>query len=228
MKSPSNLSLVMEILQSTALEVISANNGRQAVQLAMEHKPNLILMDLHMPGMDGHEATRIIKMDEELRDIPVIALTASVKTTSVATSPEEDWEGAGFSGLLRKPVQRSVLLKEVSRFLNFSVPAEAAVQEEQRNAEKPFLTPEVLGEITKRLEGDFMDSWRGFQKRQPVQEVRDFGMRIKELGAAGKLEVLRRFGDDLVSAVNNFDVVRIRDLLKGYPDLKGTLEERAK
>ena len=73
-----NRSLIREYLAQTSLTIIEAENGEDAVRLAKQHQPDLILMDIRMPVMDGIEATKQLGRDEATRDIAVVALTASV------------------------------------------------------------------------------------------------------------------------------------------------------
>ena len=73
---PKNLKLVRDLLQLAGYETLEAVNGEEAVRLAREEQPDLILMDVQMPVMDGVEATRILKGAEETKEIPVVCLSA--------------------------------------------------------------------------------------------------------------------------------------------------------
>jgi len=70
-----NMELLIQILEDD-FDIVEATNGEEALLIAREEKPDLILMDLSLPGMDGWEATRRLKANNELQSIPVIALTA--------------------------------------------------------------------------------------------------------------------------------------------------------
>ena len=73
-----NRSLIKDFLSDYEIQFYEAADGRKAVTLAKELKPDIILMDIRMPIMDGLDASRIIKEDDELKNIPIIALTAYV------------------------------------------------------------------------------------------------------------------------------------------------------
>ncbi len=110
---PKNLILFRDLLQVNGYETIEANNGKQGVELARVQKPDLILMDMQMPEMDGLEATRIIKADATTSNIPVIAITSYAMK-----GDEEKILEAGCDGYLAKPIDIKELLKEVNEYLS--------------------------------------------------------------------------------------------------------------
>lgn len=100
------------ILTHFGYTVVEALNGKEAVEKAVQVKPNIILMDLSLPIMDGWEATQKIKKIESLREIPIIALTAH------AMDGDEDRAfEAGCDGYLSKPISPKRLVAEVNRIL---------------------------------------------------------------------------------------------------------------
>ena len=101
---------LLAVLQRDGYAVLGARDGREAVQLAAEHLPDLIVMDLAMPVMDGREALRALKSDARTSTIPVVALTAMSLTVSADELEEE-----GFAALLTKPCMPPHLLAEVRR-----------------------------------------------------------------------------------------------------------------
>jgi CheY-like chemotaxis protein len=105
------------IVYSTILEhfgytVLLAGDGAEGVRLAREALPDLVLMDVSIPVMDGWEATRVLKADPATAAIPIVALTAH----ALATDRERAAE-AGCDGYLAKPVEPRRVLEEVRRFL---------------------------------------------------------------------------------------------------------------
>jgi CheY-like chemotaxis protein len=100
------------ILRISGYEVIEALDGRQGVRLAREHNPQLILMDLAIPLIDGLQATQILKADPSTAGIPIVALTAH--------DADEDREMArnvGCDGFLAKPVEPRRVVAEVASFI---------------------------------------------------------------------------------------------------------------
>jgi len=103
-----NRDIVKRILARAPYEVnlSEAVDGHDGVEMAQELKPDLILMDFHMPGLPGPEATRQIRADETIASIPIIALTADIYARS-------SFEEAGCNGYLTKPIRKRALLHAI-------------------------------------------------------------------------------------------------------------------
>jgi two-component system, cell cycle response regulator DivK len=94
-----NMKLTRDVLQFRGFRTVEATTGEDGVTLAQEHLPDLVLMDIALPGIDGVEATRQIKAEPPTAAIPIVALTASVMEADRARFGE-----AGFAGLIAKPI----------------------------------------------------------------------------------------------------------------------------
>lgn len=102
-----------EYLQFSGFRVAEARNGNEAVAQAFSLRPDLILMDLSLPGMDGWEATRVLKADERTRHIPVVALTGHA-----LAGASEGARKAGCDSFVTKPCLPDDLVVEVRRMLD--------------------------------------------------------------------------------------------------------------
>ena len=107
-----NQEIYRTILAHFGYAVLQAWDGERGVSMARDHGPDLILMDLTMPGMDGLEATRRLKADPATAAIPVVALTACTQREDVA-----DAKAAGCAAYLTKPVEPHRVAAEVRRIL---------------------------------------------------------------------------------------------------------------
>ncbi len=108
-----NLTLLRDLLQVSGYRTIEATDGEQGVELAKASKPDLILMDVLMPKMDGLEATRILKADATTSNIPILVLTSYAMKGDKETILQ-----AGCDAYLAKPFDIKELLQEVARFLS--------------------------------------------------------------------------------------------------------------
>jgi len=109
---PKNMKLLRDLLQNFGYETVEATDGEQGVDLTRSSKPDLILMDIGMPKLDGLQATRILKADASTRSIPVVALTAFAMSGDKERALE-----AGCDGYISKPVDVRGLLKTVEQLL---------------------------------------------------------------------------------------------------------------
>jgi two-component system cell cycle response regulator DivK len=109
---PRNLKLLRDLLQRFGYEILEALDGEEGVKLAGEKMPDLILMDIMMPKMDGLEATRIIKADTKTKHIPIIALTSYAMKGDREKTVE-----AGCDGYIAKPVDIKEVLNAIEHYL---------------------------------------------------------------------------------------------------------------
>jgi two-component system cell cycle response regulator DivK len=105
-----NMKLARDVLQAKGFHTLEALNGEDAVRLAREKLPDLVLMDIQLPGIDGIEAFRQLRADPRTRGIPVVALTASVTPTDRGAIT-----AAGFDAFLGKPIHLKEFIATVKR-----------------------------------------------------------------------------------------------------------------
>jgi two-component system cell cycle response regulator DivK len=106
-----NMKLFRDVLQATGYTTLEARSGEQAVELATEHVPNLVLMDIQLPGMDGVAALGRIREDPRTAAVPVVALTAQAMR-----GDRERFMKAGFDGYISKPVNVAEFVGTVKRY----------------------------------------------------------------------------------------------------------------
>ena len=100
------------VLRHLGYEVVEAQDGLRAVELARSLKPDIILMDISIPEMDGWEATRVLRQDPITKDIPIVALTAHA-----LADDRERATALGFTSYLAKPVEPRAVVAEVRRWI---------------------------------------------------------------------------------------------------------------
>lgn len=103
-----NMKLAVFLLEQAGHEAIQTRDAEEGIRIAREQRPDLILMDIHLPGMDGLAATRLLKGNFATRDIKVVALTASAMA-----GDEEKIKAAGCDGYIAKPLRYQEFLKMV-------------------------------------------------------------------------------------------------------------------
>jgi two-component system cell cycle response regulator DivK len=110
--NPLNLKLVRDVLQFAGYDVVEANSGEEGLRVAEEDPPDLVLMDLQLPGIDGTETLRRLRQGSLGRDVPVVAVTAFAMAEDRARASL-----AGFDGYVEKPISVRELPGQIEAFL---------------------------------------------------------------------------------------------------------------
>ena len=108
-----NMKLFHDVLVAHGYETLQSRDGAEAVVLARRHRPDLILMDIQLPEMSGMQVTKLLKADEELRMIPVVAVTAFAMK-----GDEQKIREGGCEGYIAKPISIANFLQTIERFLS--------------------------------------------------------------------------------------------------------------
>jgi two-component system, cell cycle response regulator DivK len=111
--NPLNMKLVRDVLTVSGYEVLAAPSGEEGVSMAQTCAPDLVLMDIQLPGMDGYEALRLLRQNPQLDGVPIVAVTAFAMREDRERAARE-----GFDGYLGKPISVRALMAQVSEFLS--------------------------------------------------------------------------------------------------------------
>ena len=107
-----NMYLIRFILRKSGYEVIEARSGEEGVELAIEEKPDLVIMDIQLPGIDGLEATKRIRESEANEELPIVALTSYAMV-----GDKEKALKAGCTGYIEKPINPETFITEIEKYL---------------------------------------------------------------------------------------------------------------
>ena len=193
-----NRSVLVNLLTPLGFTVRESANGRECLTTAEEFNPDLILMDLVMPEMDGYEATRHLRQSSTLRDVVVIAISASVLDLDRKQTRE-----AGCTDFLPKPVHAKDLLEKLQRYLGVEwVHGEEAEIEEPSHSEPESLIAPPSEDLAVVYD---------FSKKGHIAPVREHITRIEQLDEQYKpfAAKLRQFSD-------KFDLKHLCEFLKPY------------
>jgi CheY-like chemotaxis protein len=107
-----NMKLVRSLLKIGKFEILEAEDAESGIQLMRQHLPDLVLMDVQLPGMNGLKATRMIKRDPTIKEIPIVALTSYAMQ-----GDEEKAAEAGCSGYITKPIDTKSFLQVIDKYI---------------------------------------------------------------------------------------------------------------
>jgi CheY-like chemotaxis protein len=217
---PYNRELIYGYLQNTRFVILEAENGKDALDLLSKKKIELILMDLRMPGQDGYELTEIIKKDNELKHIPVIALTASAMKEA-----EQKITGL-FDGYLRKPVNEKQLLSELKRFLPHQT--ENITTSDTTHSKEEIFSDALkadLPELIKTLENSFLPRAADISEIMIIDEVEDFSAELKDTALKYHMQFLADYADQLYAHTQNYSVDEMENKIKEFPGIIDMLKK---
>ncbi|MCP4148956.1 MAG: response regulator [bacterium] len=222
---PMNRDLIKGYLENSGITIFEAEDGSEAVALSLRHRPDLVLMDIKMPKLSGFEAIRVFKKEKELKNIPIIVVTASAM-------PEEEREikRLGCEGFLKKPLDRKELVTELMRFLSHTtLPEVICTPLEKENIElQGALSPESLAtlpELVSILETDSMTEFKRISNRFIFDEMEAFADDLTELGDQYGVPFLSDWATRMRSTIGTYDVERISTFLFDFPKLVEELKE---
>lgn len=205
-----NRKLVQASLKDYDIDLIMAENGKEAIELLKNVNVNLILMDLRMPVMDGYEAATILKNDERLKNIPLIALTASVMGKDL-----EKVSKYGFDGYLRKPVILDDLIEELAKYLKYQS-LHNDIKEENNNK---IIDLEKLKVVINKLENEFKQEWLNIKDGGDFSLIEEFATKLNELALKEEIYLLDDYSKELIKNVESFDIEKVDYLMNSYLEL---------
>jgi len=199
-----NRELIKSNFENTNIEVITANDGLEAINAFKKYKPDLILMDLRMPNMDGYKAAKKIK---EIQDIPIIALTASVMKDE-----HDKIKSTDFNGYLRKPVLKKELINELSKFLPYKEEEKKEVKIKEHTLSQKVL--EHREEIQTTLLKHIIPLKQKAKRSNNISDIKIFIKAVDAVAAKYEIEYLQEYAKKLREAVESFDIITIEKMLQ--------------
>ncbi len=218
-----NRELIVNFLEKHKLEIYSAENGKEAIDIVMKCKPDLILMDLKMPVMDGFEATSIIKSKDQFKSVPIIALTAS------AMQEEQDKIlNFGFDHFIHKPVSQKELIKQLAKYLSHKTSDSDKTPDTDSVLYKQQLSTEILVKVPgliQILEGNLKEQWQSMRSTFILKEINDFALEIKKLANEYEIRQLSRWSEKIVEQTQNFDMENLSSTLNQYENIISSIKK---
>lgn len=203
-----NRMLIKEILEKTNIEVIEASNGKEALDIAAEEKPELILLDIRMPVMNGFETLAKLRENPDIANIPVVALNAAGMREDQGKISRYD-----FNGYVLKPVQIDELFQEIIKFLKHSVGShEIKIITDKKDLKGKSLPEELYQLIVDKV----YPEWKRIKKNRFVNEISEFAKQISDLGIQYKNELLTEYGKELESYAESFDIESMNEKLEEF------------
>jgi PAS domain S-box-containing protein len=232
----SNREVIRAYLTPYHFQIIEVENGQEAIQTLKHLRPDLILMDIHMPVMDGYQATQLIKANQKLRTIPVVALTAYAMKTQKKKYKDI------YDAYLSKPLSKRKLITTLAKFLpHTKTPFKRGLGEVgERGENVPQIPKEPMSGQREFLENTkvyvaqtgtfpqaFLDTlhvellpkYEEVSELMSVDELIDFAKAITMVSESFQVRPLKHYAEELLRHINVFDIVNVKRLLAQFPEI---------
>ncbi len=217
-----NRKMLSGVLETTGINIIEAENGREAVSLVEHYSPDIILMDMKMPIMTGYEATKAIKSNPKFKEIPIIAVTASAMK-----SEEHKIRKIGCNSYLRKPVSKVKIISEMMNYIPFQKIDELSedIPTEKKASPVSDQHKKEIKKIYPHLAGEYKQRWKEVKSSFLFDEVETFAEDVKQLAETINSTLLIDWSNQLIDRSRSFDMEKLPALLDKYPKILSDLNQ---
>ena len=207
-----NRNLLIEIMKKIRIDYQYALNGSEAISICREYNPDIILMDLQMPVMDGFTAAENIKNDPETGHIPIVAVTASTETDHFNS---DGLKVNYFSDYITKPYSLKNIINVLKNLLSFHT---YDIDEDEVYNQVSF-DNELIKEKELLMEklNVYKKEWKELKPSGRMSVLENFAMRLKDLGKNHDARGLIAYAEDLLLYIKQFDLSNVEIELARYP-----------
>lgn len=213
-----NILVLRRIIEFDNVTFLEAESGEQAIEIMETDQPDIVFMDIRMPGMNGYDTTEVIRNNPEWNHIPVVAFTASIMNDEINRVHEL------FDEYLQKPVFRKDVFAVLKKFMKIKYQDE---EEAQIINDEPKLSGEciaALPEIIEGLETQFITDWKKIKNDLIIYEIEDFSKNLSDFAFKKSCGILDDYCKELDLAIQSFDIELIEKQLGGFDHVVNELK----
>ena len=209
-----NRDLLATYLEGQPFEIIFATGGQEAIDMAKTEKPDLVLMDMKMPDIDGFTATKTIKENEETAQIPVIAVTAAAMKSS-----EDEIRGM-CDGYLKKPITQEELTKELIKFLSADLVESKPSEEDHTSSEN---AKKLMDIFTDKFTNEIL----AISDRREITELHQLIAKLNKIAKENPSHIISKWLLGINNSMNDFDMEAVQKSLNEIVQMVCEIEEIA-
>jgi len=201
----------LESLISGDVKFVEAGNGREAIEKLKTVSPDVIIMDMRMPEMDGMQTAKYIRNELKMKDIPIIVFTASVLGFDNRISRKY------FTGFIPKPAKKSHITGELKKYLKYKEIFEpASTQSKEVPVSLDHLDESERKDFIELIEQKHYLKWKEIKDDMLIFEIEEFVSSIKNLAGKYKVQYLSDYADKLNESIRFFDVDEIKSVVNDF------------
>ncbi|NOU59979.1 ATP-binding protein [Marinifilum caeruleilacunae] len=205
-----NILVLKRIIEFDNVTFLEAESGEQAIEIMETEQPDIVFMDIRMPGMNGYDATEVIRNNPEWNHIPVVAFTASIMNDELERIHKL------FDEYLQKPVFRKDVFAVLKRFMKIKYlnAEDAQIIEDEVKLSGECIA--ALPEIIEGLESKFITDWKKIKNDLIIYEIEDFSKNLSDFAFKKSCIILDNYCKDLDLAIQSFDIELIEKQIGGF------------
>lgn len=200
---PENLQVLGNTLREYGFQIAFAVNGKQALSVAQAKLPNLILLDMSMPEMDGLSVCKKLKENSLTKSIPVVFLTARTEAENIMKALK-----SGALDYVVKPFNTTELINRIITHLGID-----KLQESKAQVEIKLELPDLIA----LLESEYMHKWKDVSSGMFIDEIVELAKSLKSFGEKSGNKVLQDYAEDLFQNANQLNIEKMTKILDQYP-----------
>ena len=213
-----NIKTAISLIDSNTITFLEAENGEIALEILNHYQPDLIFMDMRMPGIDGFETSRRIRQNKKFTETPIISFTASVLDSNKLN------ESGLFNAIIFKPVKRKLLIDALKKYIPYKIIESSAERTSNTNDE---ITPEVLETLpflVKELKEKHLPEWNLIKNKLLIFKIEEFSDNLQLTANKYNVSLLNKYINSLQSALEIFKLENIEQIFKQFPEFIEMLE----
>jgi PAS domain S-box-containing protein len=215
----SNIEAIEELVRAPGISFLEAQSGEIALEILNHSKPDIIILDLRMPGMDGFEVASKIRKNEILTKTPVVAFTASAFEDDKVRIDDSGL----FDAIIFKPVSKSKLDAVIRQFVSFEI-----IEEKSEENEPAGIVPDdvmaKLPELVNHLRTDRLYHWELIKNKLVIYKIEEFAQSLIETADGCGFGFLKKYAMELKSDIEMFDLEKLDEHLGYFPKLIDEIE----
>ncbi len=206
-----NIEAIKTLLDNYKFNFKEAENGKKALDILRTCKPNLIIMDIRMPELDGIQTTRLIREKDQFKDIPIIAYTASVINFNNRMSKKY------FNGLLPKPAKKSQIINELKKHISHK--ETKIINTVNKDDLFAGLDESQRKMLFNKLDSKYLKNLESLKENLLVFEIEEFANYLKDIALNNNITSLQNYSNMLLDSIQAFDVEKMKYLLFEFDKL---------
>jgi len=219
-----NILVLKKLIGEGEIKYIDAKDGTEALAKLKDHKPDLIFMDIRMPGLSGFDVTEMIRNDHRHQKTPIVAFTAST------LKHQNEKINQMFDAYLQKPIFKKEVESVLKKFLPFSYVQKSEMEEltAVTTSDIPIECLEKIPEILDQLEHRFQSKWEKIKDSLVLYEIEEFKNELEEMAFENSCKPLLQYCAELDTGLKSFDIDLIERKLSDFPSVVTQLESAVK